>query len=260
MVSVVMASYNCQDYVGRAIESILEQSYRNFELVVVDGASSDGSVEAISRYEGGPVRLIRHKRNEGISRALNDGIRAARGGLIARMDADDLSSPERLEQQVAVMLNDPELVVLGTGAKVIDQDGRLLYCRSSSRQGHRYPKGSPEHVSILLGIADVAGIGSLREVGLFDDRMLFAEDLELTLRLCSAGRAGNIDAPLYVYRRNASSETGNSHRTGLAHSILSRRVLVPQRGGVTGPSWNACTGRCRSYGSRHNSPRGVRSQ
>src|SRR5436305_1957061 len=101
-------------HVGAAIESILAQTYRDFELLVVDDGSSDRSLEIVRSYHDARIRVLVNEHNVGLPASLNRGLAESRCGLIARQDADDLSRPDRLERQVAVMMRRPELALLGT--------------------------------------------------------------------------------------------------------------------------------------------------
>src|SRR5258708_31795371 len=121
-----MPVFNGMRHVGAAVESILAQTYRDFELLVVDDGSSDRSLEIVRSYRDARIRVLVNERNLGLAASLNRGLSESRCALIARQDADDLSLPNRLERQVAVMRQRPELALLGTQASAIDVDGRPL--------------------------------------------------------------------------------------------------------------------------------------
>src|SRR5437870_2740022 len=103
LVTVLMAVYNSAEFIGAAIESILSQSYRNLELLIVDDGSTDESAKIANRYGDRRIRVIRNERNIGLTASLNRGLRQAAGEFIARQDADDLSAPTRLEAEVAAL-------------------------------------------------------------------------------------------------------------------------------------------------------------
>lgn len=100
-ISVVMSVYNGELYLENAIESILEQTFTDFEFIIVDDNSTDGSWAVLTRFSDPRVRLVRNKENIGLTRSLNKGLRLAQGIYITRMDADDISLPERFERQTA---------------------------------------------------------------------------------------------------------------------------------------------------------------
>jgi glycosyltransferase involved in cell wall biosynthesis len=99
-VTVLMSVYNGEEHLREAIDSILNQTYKNFEFLIIDDGSTDGSVNIIRSYLDPRIRLIKNKKNIGITRSLNKGLKLARGEYIARMDDDDIAFPERLEKQV----------------------------------------------------------------------------------------------------------------------------------------------------------------
>jgi glycosyltransferase involved in cell wall biosynthesis len=114
MVTVLMPVYNASCYLREAIGSILLQTLRDFEFIIVDDGSTDESRDIINSYPDTRIKVISHKTNLGLITALNTGIDNARGRYIARMDADDISAPERLEKQVEFMEMNSEIGVLGT--------------------------------------------------------------------------------------------------------------------------------------------------
>lgn len=130
LVSVIMPVYNAGAYLVEAIESILDQTFTDFEFIIVDDASTDNSVKIIGRYaKKYPKKIIplflTKNRNNGGDACANEGYKIARGKFIARMDADDIAHPNRLEKQLAYMKNHPGVIVLGTQALVIDKEGRV---------------------------------------------------------------------------------------------------------------------------------------
>jgi glycosyltransferase involved in cell wall biosynthesis len=127
-VTVLLGVYNGAQRLGRAIESVLAQTFADFELLVIDDASQDASVRIVEQLAArdSRIRLLRNERNEGLGAVLHRGILEARADLIARMDADDVALPERLEKQVRFLSDHPRVDVLGTCAIDIDEDGRPL--------------------------------------------------------------------------------------------------------------------------------------
>ena len=131
LVSIIMPVYNGEEFVGEAVESILRQTYNNIELIVVDDASTDATFKILSEYKKRypkKVQLIRLKRNRGKGGdpAANIAYKKVRGEFVARMDADDIALPDRIEKQVNFMLKHPEYAVLGTNAHVINVDGEVV--------------------------------------------------------------------------------------------------------------------------------------
>lgn len=128
IVSVIMPVYNSEKYLREAVESILSQTFRNFELIAVDDGSTDGSGSILAGYHQQDERIVilTHLKNEGIVSALNWGLKIASGKYIARMDADDVSLPERLEQQVRFLEAHPQVGILGSAAIFMDSQGQEI--------------------------------------------------------------------------------------------------------------------------------------
>jgi glycosyltransferase involved in cell wall biosynthesis len=125
-VSVLMTIFNAGSYLQPAIESLLAQSYKDFELIIVDDSSTDGSATVAEGFEDPRIRLIRNAANQGQTACLNQGLALARGEFIARQDQDDLSHPDRLKKQTQFLDDHPEIALLGANAEEIDGNGRPL--------------------------------------------------------------------------------------------------------------------------------------
>jgi glycosyltransferase involved in cell wall biosynthesis len=123
-VTVLLAVHNGEPYVGDAIASVLAQTYRDFEFVIVDDASTDGTVATIESFGDERIRLLRNERNIGQVPSLNRGLREARGEIVARIDADDVSRPTRLERQLAVLDASPRVGLVGSWMTLVDARGR----------------------------------------------------------------------------------------------------------------------------------------
>lgn len=207
-VSVLMPVYNAERYVGKAIESILLQTYRDFEFLIIDDGSTDRSLSILRKYEAqdGRIRLV-SRPNTGLVGALNEMVGEATGEFLARMDADDVALPRRLECQVSGMLADPGVVALGTRVLLIDPD-ELPICEMCSETHHE-----------AIDEAHLAGSGMLQlchpsvmmrreavcRVGLYRDKFACAEDVDLFLRLAEIGRLANLPEVLLHYRMHGTS-------------------------------------------------------
>ena len=125
-VTVLMPVFNAERFVAAAIDSVLAQTFREFEFLIVDDGSSDRSGEIVRSYRDPRIRFVSLGRNQGLSAALNRGMAEAQGDWIARQDADDVSSPDRLARQMAAVTERPDLAILGCQALAIDEQGRAL--------------------------------------------------------------------------------------------------------------------------------------
>lgn len=123
LISVILPVYNGEKYLKEAIESILNQTYTNFEFIIIDDGSKDSSLEIIKEYEKEDERIVAVSReNKGLIATLNEGIEKAKGKYIARMDQDDISLPNRFEEQLKIMENDKEIVVCGSWINVFGEN------------------------------------------------------------------------------------------------------------------------------------------
>tara|TARA_B100001093_G_scaffold367805_1_gene352712 strand:- start:13936 stop:14967 length:1032 start_codon:yes stop_codon:yes gene_type:complete len=138
-VSVIMSVYNGEKYVKEAIESVLAQSFKEFEFIIIDDGSTDSSVATVTGYDDKRIRFLKNDKNRGLAYSLNQGIEEANGKYIARMDSDDICLENRLELQYNYMEAHPDIGISGAAAKVFGNESRPL----------KYP-GDPEELKILL--------------------------------------------------------------------------------------------------------------
>lgn len=202
-VTVLLAVLNGGDYLREAVESTLSQTYRDFELLLVDDGSTDGAVAALPL--DARVRVLRNEKNVGQVPSLNRGLREARGEYVARLDADDTMLPTRLERQVAVLDAEPRVALVGTWIDVVDEEGRpWAQLRGDIRDyvefvaaivRDRYPFGHPS----LMYRRDV-----VLELGGYDVELAPSEDKDLYRRLALARHEARVvREPLTRYRRHA---------------------------------------------------------
>jgi glycosyltransferase involved in cell wall biosynthesis len=200
-VSIVMAAFNEERDIGRALDSILAQTFVDWELIVVDDGSTDATAAIVQRYveKDSRIRLVSNGTNLQLSASLNKGIGMARADLIARADADDINLPERLAKQYRYMESHPETDVLGTGAYLLDATGSRVSSFS-------YPLTHTELMTLpFLKIQFFHPSVMMRRrffemAGLYDPRYPNAEDKEMWLRGLAAGCCySNLPEPLIEY-------------------------------------------------------------
>lgn len=234
VVSVVMPVYNASRYIGQAVQSILDQSFREFELIVVDDGSDDGTAEVVRRLAAADPRVrVLSQSNSGVSAAANAGIREATGEFVARMDADDVALPDRLALQVAYMQTNPHVVCLGGAFEVMDARGRVLTCL--------YPPLTHSRIDSLLmrghcAITQPTALmrrEALERVGGYDSSYVQAEDLDLWLRLGETGTLANLSVPVIRYRLLATSLSG-ANRAQQREAAMQACVSAWRRRGVAG--------------------------
>ena len=206
LVSVLMPVYNAERYVAQAIESILNQTFSNFEFLIIDDGSTDRSLKILQQYAVRDQRIRLHSRpNTGLAVALNEMLQTARGELIARMDADDIALPDRFERQVSFLGDHAEVVCVGGSYEMIDDRGRFLTTLSvasddptiqqSALAGH----GSICHPTAMMRRS------ALVQIGGYDASLLPAEDVDLWLKLGELGKLANLSAPVLKYRLHPGS-------------------------------------------------------
>lgn len=204
-VSVVMAVRNGEEYLREAIDSILGQTMTDFEFIVVDDGSTDRTAEILESYDDSRLRVLTQI-GRGLAPSLNAGIRQARAPLIARMDADDISEPSRLERQSSFLLAHDDYVLIGSDALVISEDGEKLY-RAQMVTGNTEIENSLDKlVSPFYHGAVMLRRDAVINCGLYDERITqYIEDILLWLRLRRFGLMANLPEPLYRYRIRANS-------------------------------------------------------
>lgn len=201
-VTVLMAVYNGEPYLREALESVLGQSFSDFEFLIIDDASSDHTVEIVESYRDPRIRLIHNTRNLGLTASLNKGIELARGRYIARMDSDDISLPERFSRQFEFMESNPSVGVCGTWAKTIDPAGNVtgeLRALTGASLKKLCWRPSPFLHPTVMVRADL-----MKSCG-YNPEYPQAQDYELWLRLCRKTDFYNLDQFLVHYRIHLKS-------------------------------------------------------
>lgn len=220
--SVVMPTFDAAEYIERSLESVLSQSFEDFELIIIDDGSTDGTIELIEERNDERIRLIEREDESGITSALNRGIEESSGKYIARHDADDWSTPERFDKQVTYFETHRDVALVGTGAYLVDKDGR----RITKRRVLKDPsvEDLTDHNEFIHGSVMMCR-EPLVNLGGYDERFLTAEDYDLWLRLADQYSVANIDEPLYHFRQHDESIYGSNLETlKLYHVLATRRV------------------------------------
>jgi glycosyltransferase involved in cell wall biosynthesis len=230
LVSVVMAVYNDARSVRAAVHSILEQTFGDFEFVIVDDGSTDGSgaiLEEMARADG-RIRLLKNAKNLGQTPSLNRGIEMTSGRYIARMDADDLSLPERLARQVAFLNSSPEVGLLGARALIVNRRGKPLRALDyptddEGIQARLMVKSSFCHGAVMIRRA------ALEAVGMYRPAFRLAQDMDLWLRISERSRVANLSDVLYHLRLTPASANVRRNAEQTAYVELARRLARERR-------------------------------
>lgn len=231
-VTVLIGAYENERTVARAVASILEQTERNLELIVIDDGSRDDSSAAAREAIGSDPRgrVMQLESNLGIARSLNAGLEVAAAPFVAIQDADDYSAPNRLERQLAALAEDPDVVVVGARMREVDEAGRVLQPRTSFAAGDVGP--------VLLRFNPIPNGSSLlrrdaaRGVGGYDPRYRYATEYDLWLRLAEQHRLIALDEELGTRVMGTGNVAARAERTQLAeglairlHALCRRRTL-----------------------------------
>ncbi len=205
-VTVLMPVYNGEKYLQEAIESILNQTFTDFELIIINDGSTDSTLDIIMSYKDPRIRLVQNESNLKLIVSLNKGIGLANGMYIARMDSDDVSLPQRLEKQVAFMDSHPEVGVCGTGIRTIDLNGEIIgeYLFPSS---HNVIKWRLFFDSPIVHPSTIMRRELLVQIGGYDIYSEYVEDYDLWIRLSKITKLANLQESLLLLRKHGTNIT-----------------------------------------------------
>lgn len=215
LISVVMPVHNALPHLDEAVQSILGQSRRDFEFVIFDDASTDGSAERLEHWArlDDRIRLFRSEENLGPAASSNRVVLHARAPLIARMDADDISGAERLERQARLLEERPDVGLVGSLCEVIDSSGRILRGPEYWRLTRKCWSAPFPHGSIMFRRK------LFDEIGGYRDECEYWEDLDFVLRMAERSKILVLPRPLYRYRRSDTSTRIASNQARVEKAI-----------------------------------------
>jgi hypothetical protein len=237
-VSVIIPTYNCARYLGRAIDSALTQTYKDYEIVVLDDGSTDDTKDVAMQY-GGKITYL-YQQNRGLAAARNQAISKASGELLAYLDADDMWYPEKLERQVAFLDVHPECGIVHSEMSIINEQDEILHVRFYEETKRPVPQG--HCVQQLLRRCHIQPLtvverrNSYDRVGGFDERLVVCEDYFHWIMTAADGQAvGYVAEPLGKYRWRAGSLIGNrprllEHYLRICDILLHEKPIAPRHG------------------------------
>jgi glycosyltransferase involved in cell wall biosynthesis len=217
ILTVTLPVYNAMPYLRAAVESVLNQSYRDFDFLIIDDGSTDGSTDYLRSLRDPRIKLT-VRENRGLGMTLNELFRSSRTEYVARMDADDISEPRRLEKQIAFLRGHGDVVMIGSGIDFIVGDCVVEGVRPLTEHSairHRLLQKRPgvNHPTLVVKRDAWAGVGGYRFAGA-------GEDLDFCLRVCDIGRVANLPEALYRYRLGKESLTfKNSAETNRGYAF-----------------------------------------
>jgi glycosyltransferase involved in cell wall biosynthesis len=227
-VTVLMPVYNGGRYLRQAIESILGQTFKDFEFLIVNDGSTDNSVEIIESYPDARIKLIHNEENLGLVRTLNVGLKHARCEYLARMDADDLSLPQRLQEQVDFLDKNAEIFLCGAWMRYLEENSENKWATPVTHEGivsNLIFNSVLAHPTVMLRLK------TLRERKLcYDEFYAHAEDYELWARIAFCLKFSNMPKELLYYRRHGQNFTQIYEKEKRFYAGLVRQNLLRKLG------------------------------
>lgn len=234
LISVIMGIYNCEEYLDKAIESVLKQTYTNWQMIMCDDCSTDNTYQVAQRYvERYPEKfiLIKNDSNKGLNTTLNCCLSLAQGEYIARMDGDDLCAPDRLEKELMFLEENPQYDIVSTRMLYFDENGVFGTSKGINEPDLKsIAKGTPHcHAPCMVRKSAYDLVGGYTE----DKKLLRMEDYHLWIKMYSRGCRGyNLPEALYMMRddRNATNRRKFKYRINEAyvHYLAVKMLNLPK--------------------------------
>lgn len=219
--SVIMSVYNGEKYLREAIESILNQTFTDFEFIIINDGSTDNSLAIIRSYDDRRIRSLNNETNIGLTKSLNNALKVATGEYIARQDADDISLPDRFEAQLKYFEQYPEVALLGTSKYVISEDGTILRkVIALSNPGRTLLKENVfTHGSVMFKKAVVD------ELGYYNEFFKYSQDYELWLRIAKQYEVRNLKSVLYYLRFHSNNIRIKNKEQAMLFHLLAQKTI-----------------------------------
>ncbi len=221
-VSVIMPVYNGEKYLRQAVESVLRQTFTDFELIIINDGSTDNSSHSIRSFTDPRVVVIENKQNVGLSTVRNRGLEIARGEFIAFLDCDDIAYPERLELQVAFLLANPDVGLVGSFVRLIDENGKPGVSWRDYIPSEQFP------IRIMFGNTFTTSSVLLRKTALpqerFREGFAPAEDYDLWVRILKQWKGWNIPKILTDYRTHTAGTSVT--KKALQQTVIERIIRL----------------------------------
>jgi len=228
LVSVIMPTYNQAQFVGEAVRSVLDQTYQNLELIIIDNYSDDGTEVVIHGQQDQRIKYYKLANHGIIAASRNYGIQHAVGEYVAFIDSDDLWYPEKIEKQIALMENDKDIGLVFTDFKIkapnVRYEGKILGPKDRQIGGFIYDKLL--YANFIISSSSCVRASVLKEVGGFDEGEDFrcAEDFDLWLRLARQCKAAYVPQVLGIYRMHEHNESAGEMRLQRAFAVIEKHV------------------------------------
>ncbi len=232
LVSIVMPAYNCEQYIDEAINSILNQTYTNFELLICDDVSTDNTLARIQSYNDQRIQVFKNETNLGYPKTCNKLFSKAKGDYLTFLDADDYADLQRIETMVNAFNEDPELGMLGTAYLEVDEQGNKLkeqlapFTEDKDLKANIYTKHLICGATIMITKKVYEDIGGYHEYYL--NRISF-QDYYWAALICLKYKSRILNTPLYIRRMHPQSISGSSKKAKIWYGYHSTLILLNQR-------------------------------
>ena len=207
LISVVMPVYDCVLYLEQSINSILKQTFEDFELIIIEDCSSDGTVDVLRKFVDPRIKIINNQSNEGVSKSTNKGFKLARGKYIARMDGDDIAVKDRFEKQLRILENNPDIFVCGGLVKYLGGTNSIIKYKETNRE---------IVTELLISCSVCMGTAMFRRKELksyfYDEKKRSGEDYDFWSKIVGLGEFYNIQEVLLLYRVH-ENQASKKHKT-----------------------------------------------
>ncbi|MFN3403732.1 MAG: glycosyltransferase [Cytophagaceae bacterium] len=212
LVSVIMPAFNSSFFIKESIDSVINQSYSNWELLIIDDCSSDNTVEIVAGFNDARINLLKNESNKGIVFSRNKGITEAKGKYIAFLDSDDIALAERFQRQVDYLERNSQVGLLGTSVAVIDSSGNLTGEKYLYREEIKY---MPSHLLFnnTFATSSVMARKNILDTEKFDLKYPVAEDYQLWCRISRKAACWNLPDILVHYRKHDNNITKDKVET-----------------------------------------------
>lgn len=232
LISVILPVYNADQYLSQAIESIINQTYINWELIIVDDHSTDGSNKIALTYSKKDKRIhvINAKRHKGVGAISNLGITRAKGKYIARMDADDISLPDRFAKQVAYLENHPEVIILGGQCQLIDTKNKVTGYKLFPTDPEKLDEMMFYYYPIQQPTFMVRNSALPKDFVWYEEKVESAEEHELLFKLRQYGKVANLPDTTLKYRMHEKNISKQHPKRDFFHIFSVRMNAIKKYG------------------------------
>jgi len=208
LVSIIIPVYNGEKYISDTIQSVIDQTYKNWELIIVDDGSTDNTAEIVKQFNDSRISYIK-KNNTGVSDTRNVGAMISKGEILSFLDADDIWLPENLEKKIEKLINEPKYVLVTSTMYIWDERHDYKTCETTKINFLDDCEKFRKLMAITIPTSAIMHKEYFFVVGMFDTNISTSADFDLAIRLRELGEFGYLDEPLVLYRSHPSQMHNN---------------------------------------------------